>query len=543
MTATTRQLLLKKIITSGYQISPDALDYILELESPEDLVEVILSENDSSKFPPVLSREFLIKLMEDTWPTKVIPETKPIEELKLGTLDIEYTEPLPATGRLSERIVILKNPEYDKVGSSGTIDDFLALFQDRFRRMKRIYMARIDTQSAVSPGTAKMRKSDARRGRLAQSNGERSSRAPNQTVLGIVSNKSVSASRNVIIELEDEEDSITCIVPSGVEGLRGNQLLERGNAVLPDEVVCISGYVDGDGRLIANDVIFPDIPTARTIGRATREVYAAFISDIHCGSKEFLEDEFDKFLNWLRGKDADTSDKEMIKRIDYVFVAGDMVDGIGVYPSQEEDLLIPDITAQYELIAKKFRKIPERIRIIAIPGNHDAARQALPKPPIQREFAESLYKLGDRILLMGDPCHIRVEGVDILLTHGDSMDDLVVNTPGASYVSPAIGMKELLRKRHLAPLYGGKTELAPLHRDWMVIDDPPDIVHFGHAHHNAVDNYRGVQVINSGTFQDQTDFMRKQGIVPTPGIVTIVNLRTGQPDIRFFYDLSKLNGQ
>jgi DNA polymerase II small subunit len=96
-------------------------------------------------------------------------------------------------------------------------------------------------------------------------------------------------------------------------------------------------------------------------------------------------------------------------------------------------------------------------------------------------------------------------------------------------------MKELLKKRHLVPLYGGKTELAPLARDWMVIDTPPDIVHFGHAHHNAVDNYRGVQIINSGTFQGQTDFMRKQGIVPTPGIVTVLNLRTGQPDIRFFY--------
>jgi len=145
------------------------------------------------------------------------------------------------------------------------------------------------------------------------------------------------------------------------------------------------------------------------------------------------------------------------------------------------------------------------------------------------------------MMLLGDPALVQIEGVKVLLTHGDSMDDLVVNTPGASYVAPALGMKELLRKRHLAPLYGGKTELAPLHRDWMVIDTPPDVVHFGHAHHNAVDNYRGIQIINSGTFQGQTDFMRKQGIIPTPGIVTLFNLRTGQPDVRLFYDLSKLN--
>jgi hypothetical protein len=80
--------------------------------------------------------------------------------------------------------------------------------------------------------------------------------------------------------------------------------------------------------------------------------------------------------------------------------------------------------------------------------------------------------------------------------------------------------------------------LAPLARDWMVIETPPDIVHFGHAHHNAVDNYRGVQIINSGTFQSQTEFMRKQGIIPTPGIVTIINLHSGQPVLKFFADYS-----
>ena len=69
------------------------------------------------------------------------------------------------------------------------------------------------------------------------------------------------------------------------------------------------------------------------------------------------------------------------------------------------------------------------------------------------------------------------------MTDGDSLDDLVTQIPGASYRQPALPMIELLKKRHLVPMYGGKTELAPLHKDWMVIDKVPDIVHFGHAHH------------------------------------------------------------
>ena len=142
-------------------------------------------------------------------------------------------------------------------------------------------------------------------------------------------------------------------------------------------------------------------------------------------------------------------------------------------------------------------------------------------------------------MMLGDPSQIRIDGVSVLLTHGDSQDDLVTSIPGVSYKEPAASMRELLKKRHLAPIYGNKTELAPLSTDWMVVDQIPDIVHFGHAHHNAVDVYRGVLMINSGTFQSQTEFMRKQGIDPTPGIVTYVNLASGEPGVKPFYYFSK----
>jgi len=530
---------LKKLISSGYQVSPDALDYITGLEAPDDVVEMILEGQVTNEIPSVISRDFLVTLVEDR--DEIEEDTVSIEDPEpIARLEIEETHEESVETESDERIRILKNPEFDEVGSSGTVDDFLALFNDRFQRIKKIYMSRIDTQGAISPNAAKAMKFEARKIRMMSREGEKAQKRTIQTVIGMVSSKRVSKSRNIIIELEDTRGSITCIIPAGREGLAGTQLLDNGNSILLDETICVSGYVDEDGRLIANNIIFPDVPTARPRGRSKKENFAAFISDIHCGSEEFLEDEFDSFVDWLNGKDVDTADKDIVKRIDYLFIAGDLVDGIGVYPNQENNLLIPNVVEQYECIASKLRRINKGITIIAIPGNHDASRQAVPKPPVPEIFAEPLYKLGKQMILLGDPSQIQVDGVRVLLTHGDSMDDLVVNTPGASYVAPATGMKELLRKRHLAPLYGGKTELAPLHRDWMVIDTPPDVVHFGHAHHNAVDVYRNIQIINSGTFQGQTDFMRKQGIIPTPGIVTLFNLRTGQPDVRLFYDLSKL---
>ena len=508
----------------------------MTLESPIEKVESVLLTKFANDSPLVLSKDYIISIFEFRSAEQnlgiSVPDKSSESKPKKQTVSV------PSKREIAWDFTIEKNPDEVSVGSEGTIEDFLELFRDRFDRIKRIYMTRIDTQNAVSPDTAKTRKSPTRRRAAIDGPDTRIRRPPSQIILGIIRNKSISKSRNVILDIEGEEDTIICVVPSGQEGIKGQQLSEKANSILLDEVVCVSGYVDNDGRMIADDVLFPDIPTARQIGRAKKDIYAIFISDLHCGSQEFLEDEFDRFIAWLSGHGVDDSDKSIVENIGYLFIAGDMVDGISVYPDQRYHLAISSLYDQYSLIASKLKKVPKSVKIFCIPGNHDASRQALPKPPIPKIFAESLYKL-DNVSMLGDPSQLIVEGVNILMTHGDSLDDLVTNIPGASYTNPALPMKELLKKRHLAPIYGGKTELAPLHRDWMVIDTPPDVVHFGHAHHNAVDNYRGVQIINSGTFQSQTDFMRKQGVVPTPGIVTLLNLRTGSPELKFFYDMAQ----
>jgi DNA polymerase II small subunit len=538
LTSSVRRNVLKLLIESGFQVAPEALEYILLLDTPLETVKSVLITDKAENRPPVLSLTYVESLIEGKSPA-IEPASVMVNKSETVTPEPQQS-PTIADEETGWEYRIEKTPMPEQMGSEGSVEDFLALFRDRFDRIKRIYMSRIDTQNAVSPQVAKLRKDSTKQRKAMTREGVRTTRRSTQIILGIVKNRSISQSRNVIIELEDEEESIICIVPATREGLKGQQLSEKANSLLLDEITCISGFVDEDARMIADDVIFPDIPTARDLGRAKRDVYATFISDIHCGSKEFLEDEFDKFIGWMNGRDVDEEDKSLVKQIRYLFVAGDMVDGISVYPTQREDLQIESIYDQYDLFASKLKKLPQQIKIFCIPGNHDANRQALPKPPIAEEFAKPLYDLGNRITMLGDPSQVIVEGVNVLITHGDSMDDLVTSIPGASYTAPATPMKELLKKRHLAPIYGGKTELAPLHRDWMVIDTPPDIVHFGHCHHNAVDNYRGVQIINSGTFQSQTDFMRKQGVVPTPGIVTLLNLRTGAPEVRFFYDMSKV---
>ncbi|NWF94675.1 MAG: metallophosphoesterase [Candidatus Thorarchaeota archaeon] len=532
-----RKSVLKQMLVSGLQIAPDALDYICSLPNPYDALDAVIRRAKSLESLTVVEFAFVRDVIAGTEPD---PTMKTPSD-RQGTLEDEvdnlHNLHTRATHEETEKLTVIKNPELKYLGSSGQVEDFLALFRDRLQRLKKLYNMRVDTAGALSPGVAKTQHTD-RGWQLGMSqDGERFRRPSSVTVIGMIREKSVSRSRNVVFEIEDADDSIVCVVPAARKAKDSNTSLARdASVILNDEVVCVSGYLDRDRRMIVERIIFPDVPTTPQARWARRDVYAAFVSDIHYGNKECLIEDFRRFLNWTRGVDVDSSDRELVEHLEYLFIAGDLCDGVGIYPGQENDLAIPDIYDQYDKFAQDIRLLPEKIQVVCIPGNHDVSRQALPRPPIPREFAEGLYEMEGRVHIMGDPCQIRAEGVSILITHGDALDDLVTQVPSATYRDPAMPMKELLRKRHLAPMYGGKTELAPLPRDWMVIEEVPSIVHFGHAHHNAVDNYRSVQIINSGTFQNQTEFMRKQGIVPTPGIVTLVNLRTGAPEVKVFHE-------
>jgi DNA polymerase II small subunit len=217
--------------------------------------------------------------------------------------------------------------------------------------------------------------------------------------------------------------------------------------------------------------------------------------------------------------------KEIAGRVKYVLVAGDLVDGVGVYPNQAKELVIKDVHKQYRLATKLLEQIPDYIEVLVSPGNHDAPRKALPQPAISEEFLKTLQE-SRRIRSLGDPCLVSLHNVEVLMYHGRSLDDVIATVPGFDHGHPEKAMKLLLQSRHLAPLYGGKTMLSPENRDFLVIDHVPDIFHAGHIHVVGYCNHRGVLIVNSGGWQEQTDYMQKLGLVPTPGKVPVVNLQT-----------------
>jgi len=135
----------------------------------------------------------------------------------------------------------------------------------------------------------------------------------------------------------------------------------------------------------------------------------------------------------------------------------------------------------------------------------------------------------------GNPSFVTLEGVTFLVYHGVSLDEVIAEIPGASYDEPQAAMGYLLKKRHVAPQYGGShIRIAPEERDYLVIDEVPDVFHTGHVHKLGYGRYHNVTTINSGCWQAQTDFQESVNIEPDFGYAPIVDLDTLDVTIRKF---------
>ncbi|MDI6897780.1 MAG: DNA-directed DNA polymerase II small subunit [Methanocella conradii] len=390
----------------------------------------------------------------------------------------------------------------------GDYDEFVGYFRDRYGRLGDMMRHRISARPIES-----IKKKGFSRGEKAE-----------VSVIGMVSDVRSTSNGNRLAEIEDMTGSISVLIS------KDKDIFET--PLLLDEVVGVTGTVKDGGLLMASSIIYPDVPNTNVPRRSEEPSAAALISDVHIGSNTFLEDRWLKFIDWLNGDYEDDRSHGLVSRLKYVVVAGDLVDGIGVYPGQEKELSILDIYEQYSKAAEYFDQFPKGLNIIITPGNHDAVRQAEPQPALPDEVRR-MFK-HPNITFAGNPSAVEIEGVRLLLYHGRSLDDLVSSLPGASYSRPEKAMAELLKRRHLSPIYGGKVMIAPEARDHFVIDPLPDIMHSGHVHTVGVCRYRGVTLVNSGTWQAQTEFQKRMNIQPDPAKIPIVDLHTGDVSILNF---------
>ncbi|MFH1055833.1 MAG: DNA-directed DNA polymerase II small subunit [Candidatus Altiarchaeota archaeon] len=465
----------------GLILSSVALDRMVELKLDSEAI--LKAAKDSGEW--FIGPEYIEERIAGG---KAVDEQKVevVRESKLSSRDIE------------SRLVIRDDSDVSgKSTCSGVIDDFVRYFNVRYENLKGVLQERIDYSAPIT--IAELRKSGHKgKGRI----------------VCMVREKRESGKGNRFLVVEDQTGELTVLVQEKNDSVRASY--ER---ILHDEVIGVEGILMGD-LFIASEIIPPDIPLNHPRHYADEEVYAVFMSDIHVGSYLFLEREFQNFIDWLKGKG---NRDDISSKVKYIFVAGDLVDGIGIYPSQEKELTIPDIYRQYEFLSLLLSEIPEHIEVVLGMGNHDAVRNAEPQPRIGKDLAPHLYSLPN-VHITGNPCRFSAHGVEFLMYHGTSLDTVIGSLSGGSYNRPEAAMIELLKRRNLVPAYGSDS-ISPEERDYLFIKDVPDVLHCGHVHTNGYALYKGVNIINSGTWQAKTAYQERLGHQPTPALVPVMDLQ------------------
>ncbi|MEM0351198.1 MAG: DNA-directed DNA polymerase II small subunit [Archaeoglobaceae archaeon] len=452
----------KKFLVRGFNVSPEAAKIVASFHDPELLISEVCR----------ISKNKFIICEED-----VITALKSLERRE-ERVEIKISEK-----KVQEEIRIIRNIDNSFV--EGKVEDFIAYFNSRLEKLSKIFKGRVQAVKIKDLGRF---------------------RGESVSVIGMVT-EVIDKKDFVLIELEDQTGIINCIAVG--------KNAEIARSLLGDEVIAVTGTLKGNS-IVADRILFPDCPMNEN--KKSIDFGIVFISDTHFGSKGFLEDKWKLFIQWLNCESKNEEMNRIAEKVKYLIVAGDIVDGVGVYPDQEKELAIIDVYEQYEVAASHFDSIRKDITIIISPGNHDAVRQAEPQPPLPKEIANLFPK---NVKNVANPAFVELGGIRVLIYHGRSLDDVVTKIPGLSYESPHKAMEELLKRRHLSPLYGGRSPIAPSREDHLVIDEVPDILQCGHVHTYGTGFYRGVFLVNSSTWQAQTEFQKKINLNPMPCNVAV----------------------
>ncbi|MEM4271503.1 MAG: hypothetical protein QXD13_00185, partial [Candidatus Pacearchaeota archaeon] len=209
------------------------------------------------------------------------------------------------------------------------VNDFVESFRSRYLQMQRILMARPNLQNLVSINKI-------------------SNNRQSLSIIGMVSEKRVTKNKNLMVRFEDLTGEI-----SGLVKFENEEVFKKADELQLDDVVGIRASGNRD-FLYIHDIIYPDAFLPQRI-KFEEDISIAFLSDVHAGSKMHLGKNFERFIEWLNSED------ENAKKIKYLFFVGDNVDGVGIFPGQEDVLMLKSMKEQYALLASYLRKVPKQI--------------------------------------------------------------------------------------------------------------------------------------------------------------------------------------
>ena len=397
------------------------------------------------------------------------------------------------------------------------VKDFVGHFRARYQQLQRILLKKQELQNGLV------------------SIGKISSDRASLSIIGIVTEKRITKNKNLIIKFEDLTGEINVLVK-----FNDKDLFEKAAELQLDDVVGVR--VSGSREfLFAHEIIFPDSFLEDRM-KFDEDISVAFLSDLHTGSNKHLKKSFEKFLKFLGSED------EVAKKIKYIFFTGDNVDGVGIFPGQENVLNLKSMGLQYAQVVEYLKQVPKNIIMFMCPGQNDATRVAEPQPIISKKYAPELYKL-ENLVLVTNPAIVKLsEGkkeFKVLMYHGASLHSFINEIKELrdvkAHTCPARAVKHLLKRRHLAPTHSSVVYIPNMDLDPLVINEVPDVITTGEVHRTDVDNYNGTLIVACSCWQAQTSFEEKIGNVPDPCKVPILNLKSREMKILDFRDESEVD--
>ncbi len=519
------QNILKFFIERGFLLDKEMLDFLNELEDEEIADEII------SKIAIASKQKLITKSLVNRNFEKIRPLFFKLDDNKKKLIEKFFVNVSISVEVKKETLIVddyLNN--YNEKGSVKVISspvmpshklevkDFIKHFRNRYNSIKGILQIRRELENLTS---------------IDKIGGNKSF-----SIIGIVTSKFITKNKNIILEVEDLTGRVKLLVNHSKD-----EIFEKSKEILLDDVI---GFKCSGSKelLFVNDLFYPDAYLENKVS-IDQESFALFISDIHVGSKNFLEKNFNKFISWLSGDGADEVQKSLLKKIKYLFVVGDTIDGVGVYPGQEKDLAVKDIREQYRILAEFYKKIPSHISIIQCAGQHDAVRVAEPQPPVGNDFAKPLHVLSN-LYLVSNPSMVEIgatsekRGLRVLMYHGASMHTLINEIEelrlSNSHRTPAKVVKHLLLRRHLAPSHGTMVYIPNPKEDPLFIKEVPDVLTTGDLHRTDIDRYNDILIICNSCWQSITAFEEKVGNEPDPCKVPMLNLKNREIKILDFSD-------
>ena len=277
-------------INKGYQVHPDAFAFLKSLDCDvEKIIKTIVdAKNKFKKKSPILIDDIKNVISSDV--------NGQIDKPVITNSNTDSND---------ENYKIIFDPTY-KINSEND-KDFYKLFDSRYRKTFKILSIRSESRQIRKIKHIKDLRNKSRFSSLDNEN-ERGKFIDSAFVAGLIMSK-----RNRKNDLELVIDDTTGSIPVVC---KTQDLINEASSLVLDQMLMleISLSKRNSNDFVIKDIIFPDIPE-HVAAKSGTESYVALISDLHVGSKYFMENEFNDFISWL------SSDDEIVSKIKFVCIA------------------------------------------------------------------------------------------------------------------------------------------------------------------------------------------------------------------------------